>query len=145
MASPTMASPDLPTNLPTGFPTGLTALPTGLTALPTSLPTGLPADHDLGAAFRSCDEVSLLCPVEATVLGYAPNLGASIFFTISFALMGAATVWIGVRARTWTFMAALGLGCILEMMGPSTPSSAVYRPLAPRARGLTRQQATSAA
>lgn len=108
-----MASPDLPTNLPTGFPTGL---PTGL---PTSLPTGLPSDRDLGAAFRSCDDVSPLCPVEATVLGYAPNLGASIFFTIAFALLGAATIWIGVRARTWTFMAALGLGCILEMMGPS--------------------------
>lgn len=102
-----MASPGLPTNLPTG-----------LTGLPTSLPTGLPPDTDLGAAFRSCEEVSALCPVEATVLGYAPNLGASIFFTIGFALMGAATIWIGVRARTWTFMAALGMGCILEMAGP---------------------------
>ena len=134
MATPTMASPDLPTNLPSGFPTGLTALPTGLTALPTSLPTGLPADHDLGAAFRSCDDVSLICPVEATVLGYAPNLGASIFFTIAFALLGAATVWIGVRARTWTFMAALALGCILEMMGPLSPSRAVDGPLIHRLR-----------
>lgn len=72
---------------------------------------------DLRASFKSCEEVSLLCPIEATVLGYAPNLGASIFFTVAFGIVAIATIAIGVRAKTWTFMAALSLGCILETLG----------------------------
>ena len=74
---------------------------------------------DLGAAFRSCDDLSFFCPVEATVLGYAPNLGASIFFTIAFGILCLATIVIGLRGKTWTFSAAVGLGCILETMGAS--------------------------
>ncbi|SPN99893.1 related to phospholipid-translocating ATPase [Cephalotrichum gorgonifer] len=76
---------------------------------------GVPSD--LGAAFRTCEEISVYCPIEATVLGYAPNLGASIFFTIAFGILGIATLWIGARGKTWTFMAAIGMGCILEMSG----------------------------
>lgn len=76
---------------------------------------------DLGAAFRTCEDVSLFCPVEATVLGYAPNLGASAFFTAAFAALFLATIWAGVRGRTWTFSAAVGIGCVLEVMGAFPP------------------------
>ena len=72
---------------------------------------------DLGAAFRTCDDVSLFCPVEATVLGYAPNLGASAFFTAAFAILCLASIWAGVRGKTWTFSAAVAMGCVLETMG----------------------------
>lgn len=72
---------------------------------------------DLGANFRSCGDISPFCPVEATVLGYAPNLGASIFFSVAFGILCLATIVIGVRGKTWTFSAAVALGCVLETMG----------------------------
>ncbi|MBE3049035.1 hypothetical protein IMZ48_42360, partial [Candidatus Bathyarchaeota archaeon] len=83
-----------------------------------------PEPADLGAAFRTCDDVSPLCPVEATVLGYAPNLGASAFFTAAFAALCLASLWAGVRGKTWTFTAAVVTGCILETMGafPFSPA-----------------------
>lgn len=89
---------------------------------------------DLGDAFRSCDEVSFFCPVEATVLGYAPNLGANIFFTVAFGVLCLATVVIGVRGKTWTFSAAVALGCILETMGAFRFPSP-FQPSAENCRG----------
>ncbi|PKS09288.1 hypothetical protein jhhlp_003902 [Lomentospora prolificans] len=63
-------------------------------------------DGSLRASFMACEELSAYCPVEATVLGYAPNLGASIFFTIAFGIAAFATIGIGIWKRTWTFMMA---------------------------------------
>ena len=74
-------------------------------------------DGSLRASFMACEELSAYCPVEATVLGYAPNLGASIFFTIAFGIAAFATIGIGIWKRTWTFMMAVGLGALLETMG----------------------------
>ncbi|KAM5347934.1 hypothetical protein ACJ41O_007758 [Fusarium nematophilum] len=69
------------------------------------------------ASFDDCSEISALCPVEATVLGYVPNRGSSIFFTIAFGLCFLAAVSIGVWKRTWTYAAALGAGLLLEAIG----------------------------
>ncbi|CAI4210917.1 unnamed protein product [Parascedosporium putredinis] len=74
-------------------------------------------DGNLRASFMACEELSAYCPVEATVLGYAPNMGASIFFAIAFGLAAVATIGIGIWKRTWTFTAAVGLGAVLETMG----------------------------
>lgn len=71
-------------------------------------------------SFDSCTEVSLLCPVEATVLGYYPNLGSGIFFSIAFGMCMIAAGVLGVWKRTWTFGAAITVGLLLEMLG--TPS-----------------------
>jgi len=79
---------------------------------------------DLRASFIACEEVSPLCPVEATVLGYTPNLGANVFFAVAFGIAVFATIGIGVWKKTWTFTAAVALGAGLETMGlfPSRPS-----------------------
>ena len=69
------------------------------------------------ASFDDCTELSPLCPVEATVLGYTPNLGSSVFFTIAFGLCLIAAAVLGVWKKTWTFGAALTAGLILEMSG----------------------------
>lgn len=71
------------------------------------------------ASFDDCTDITALCPVEATVLGYVPNKGSSIFFTICFALLFFSAVGLGVWKRTWTYAATLGAGLLLEAIGMS--------------------------
>ncbi|KYK59113.1 RTA1 domain protein [Drechmeria coniospora] len=73
--------------------------------------------NSTGHLIDRCHEVSALCPVEATVLGYYPNLGSSIFFTVAFGLCLVAAVPLAVWKRTWTYGAAVTLGLILETAG----------------------------
>lgn len=74
--------------------------------------------------YDRCAEVSPACPVEATVLGYHPNLGASIFFAIAFGLCFAAALFLGIRSKTWTFTVAITLGLGLETAGESATDTA---------------------
>ncbi|KAJ4006701.1 hypothetical protein NW752_010702 [Fusarium irregulare] len=69
------------------------------------------------ASFDECTDLSALCPAEATVLGYVPNKGSSIFFIICFAILFVSAVGIGVWKRTWTYAATLGAGLLLETIG----------------------------
>ncbi len=72
--------------------------------------------------FDDCKEVSLACPVEATVLGYYPNLGSGYFFAVCFGILTIAAAVQGVWKRTWTYAAAIVLGLLLETLGMSDPS-----------------------
>ena len=65
----------------------------------------------------NCTSVSQLCPVDQTVYGYAPNLGANVFFAVIFAITCIVNVVLGIRFRTWTYMIALGLGSFAEAVG----------------------------
>lgn len=81
------------------------------------------------ASSRECTELGPYCPVEATVLGYIPNRGSSIFFTVAFGIAFIAAVFLSVRSRTWTYGVALGAGLLLETIGmwfcpPPPPYSA---------------------
>jgi len=67
--------------------------------------------------FDTCTELTPQCPVEATVLGYKPNLGSSYFFAIAFGLCTIAAGGLGIWKRTWTFSAAITLGLLLETLG----------------------------
>ncbi|KID86517.1 RTA-like protein [Metarhizium guizhouense ARSEF 977] len=49
-----------------------------------------------------CTEVSASCPVDETVLGYYPNLGSGIFFTIAFGTCLVAAFSLGMWKKTWT-------------------------------------------
>ncbi|KAJ4310593.1 hypothetical protein N0V84_010895 [Fusarium piperis] len=69
------------------------------------------------ASFDDCSELSPLCPVEATVLGYVPNRGSSIFFALAFGLVCISSVGLGVWKKTWTYAATLGVGLLLETLG----------------------------
>ncbi|KAJ5104036.1 hypothetical protein N7532_004565 [Penicillium argentinense] len=64
-----------------------------------------------------CTEITPQCPVELTTYGYYPNLGGNTFFTIYFGLLGIAQVCLGAYFRTWTFLAALGIGTFMEAAG----------------------------
>ncbi|KND92057.1 Uncharacterized protein C17G6.02c, partial [Tolypocladium ophioglossoides CBS 100239] len=65
----------------------------------------------------ACTAVSPLCPVEATVLGYYPNLGSGVFFAVAFGLCLVAAAALGVSKRTWTYGAAITIGLVLETAG----------------------------
>jgi hypothetical protein len=78
------------------------------------------AEHEATSrrkSYRECSEVSEFCPVEATVLGYTPNLGASIFFTIVFGTLLSASIFLAIRKRTWSYSAGLTCGLVLETAG----------------------------
>lgn len=68
-------------------------------------------------SFEDCKDVSIYCPVEATVLGYIPNRGSSIFFAAAFGITLIATVYLSIRSRTWTYGATLATGLFLELVG----------------------------
>ncbi|KAL1866657.1 hypothetical protein VTK73DRAFT_4560 [Phialemonium thermophilum] len=72
---------------------------------------------DYSKAFYSCSEVNPQCPVEATVLGYYPNLGANITLAIGFGVCAIATAALGIWKKTWSYTAAVSLGCALEAAG----------------------------
>ncbi|CAJ2512204.1 Uu.00g052190.m01.CDS01 [Anthostomella pinea] len=66
---------------------------------------------------KTCTEVTLACPVEATVLGYYPNLGINIFFAAAFGLCLLGLIGVGAWKRTWGYSIALTAGCALEFAG----------------------------
>ncbi|KUJ07855.1 putative RTA1 domain protein [Mollisia scopiformis] len=64
-----------------------------------------------------CTSVTPECPVNETLYGYYPNLGANAFFAALFAFLLIAQLIIGTWTKTWTFMLAVGLGVFGEMAG----------------------------
>ncbi|KAL1857972.1 hypothetical protein Plec18167_001623 [Paecilomyces lecythidis] len=72
----------------------------------------MPSGH-----FALCTEVSPQCPVQATTLGYAPNLGANVFFAVVFGLCTLVTFVVGVSRKTWTFAFAVTAGFAMETIG----------------------------
>jgi hypothetical protein len=66
---------------------------------------------------KDCTRVSILCPVQATVLGYYPNLGANAFLAAGFGICLVALLVTGAWKRTWGYSASLGAGCLLELAG----------------------------
>jgi hypothetical protein len=57
------------------------------------------------------------CPLEATIYGYYPSLGANVFFDVFFALFAAASFSLGYRYRTWSYCLAMMLAGITEVIG----------------------------
>ncbi|KAL8937646.1 MAG: hypothetical protein Q9211_003580 [Gyalolechia sp. 1 TL-2023] len=67
--------------------------------------------------YDNCTQVTDYCVVEATIYGYRPNLGANIFLLVIFAVFGVIQMVQGLRWRTWTFMIAMALGSLTEVIG----------------------------
>ena len=67
--------------------------------------------------YINCESISPECPVEATIYGYYPDLGANAFFCVIFGVCLAVQIYQGIRWKTWTFLVALGLGCLSESIG----------------------------
>ncbi|RMZ85726.1 hypothetical protein DV737_g430, partial [Chaetothyriales sp. CBS 132003] len=58
-----------------------------------------------------------VCPVWASVYGYRPSLPFSSLLIALYALCMAIQVGLGVYYKTWSFMAAVLVGCIVEILG----------------------------
>lgn len=67
--------------------------------------------------YKSCKEVSDLCPVELTTLGYYPNVGINIFFAIGFGIALIAVLTTGIWKKTWSYMGFIAAGSVLELAG----------------------------
>ncbi|KAG8532497.1 uncharacterized protein KY384_002374 [Bacidia gigantensis] len=67
--------------------------------------------------FDLCVDITPECPVEATIYGYYPNLGANAFFLALFAACLVAHTYLGLRYKTWTYLIALWFGCLGEALG----------------------------
>ncbi|KAJ6196419.1 RTA1 like protein-domain-containing protein [Bipolaris maydis] len=65
----------------------------------------------------TCTQVGPDCPVEGTILGYYPDIGANAAYAGFFALFAIINLGLGVRYKTWTYMVAMSLGCVGEAVG----------------------------
>lgn len=74
-------------------------------------------ENTLRDYYYACNKVSEVCPVEATTLGYFPNRSINYFFAVAYGLAAAVTFGLGVWKRTWSYMAFITAGCVLEMVG----------------------------
>lgn len=66
-----------------------------------------------------CKNITPLCPVDQTIYGYYPNMGANAFFLALFAILCAVNIAQGIKYKTWTYMIALALGSLTEAIGMS--------------------------
>ncbi|KAM7188169.1 sphingoid long-chain base transporter RSB1 [Naviculisporaceae sp. PSN 640] len=82
---------------------------------PDSLPPGV--NLTMAASYKTCTEINAICTIERTTLGYYPNVGINYFFAIGFGIAGLASFIFGTWKRTWSFMAYLTAGCMLELAG----------------------------
>lgn len=65
----------------------------------------------------NCTELTDVCTFEQSVYGYEPSLGANAFFCAMFGILCIANVGLGIRYKTWSWMAAVGIGCLVEAIG----------------------------
>ncbi|KAK1994065.1 RTA1 like protein [Colletotrichum falcatum] len=68
-------------------------------------------------SYDTCDEVTDRCPVELTVYGTYLSKPAATFFGIAFGACLVFQLYFGMRSRTWSFIAWLGVGTVLEVLG----------------------------
>lgn len=64
-----------------------------------------------------CVGNATVCPVEASIYGYRPSMPVNSFFLALFALCGIANIYLGIRYKTWAYLAALGLACFTMTLG----------------------------
>ncbi|EXJ71596.1 uncharacterized protein A1O5_05404 [Cladophialophora psammophila CBS 110553] len=65
----------------------------------------------------NCTEVTPRCPVENSIYGYYPSIGANAFFVAFFAMCGALQLLFGIRYKTWTYLIAMLLACVDQSLG----------------------------
>ena len=66
---------------------------------------------------QNCTYISEACPVEFTIYGYYPNLGANAFFCAFFGICTAIHLLAGFRYKAWTYFIALFFGAAAECLG----------------------------
>ncbi|EAT82860.2 hypothetical protein SNOG_09595 [Parastagonospora nodorum SN15] len=102
---------------------GLTMRRTTLLALACLIPLIAAAEDRPKGDFRKCLEVTDTCPVNATLYGYRPDMGANAFLCALFGLCFIGSLVIGIMTKTWTYTIALGIvGRIMMNSNPWSES-----------------------
>jgi hypothetical protein len=57
------------------------------------------------------------CPLEFAAIDYPPNLAGNAFFATFFGVVLFVQIFLGIRYRTWGFMAGMIWGCACEVVG----------------------------
>ena len=57
------------------------------------------------------------CPIELSTYGYRASLPLSAVLIALYALCMVAQTWLGWKYKTWSFLAAMLLGCFTEILG----------------------------
>lgn len=68
-------------------------------------------------SFETCAQVSVNCPVEATLFGYRPDLAANAVLVALFSACCLINIILGIRWKWWSYLIALSSGCALETIG----------------------------
>jgi len=68
-----------------------------------------------GKSAKGCTKET--CPVQDSIYGYYPSLPINAILAGLFAISLFVHVFQGIRAKSWSFMAALGIGTALEAIG----------------------------
>lgn len=89
------------------------------------LPNGTMVDED---PFVNCTGVWSGCPVEATIYGYRPNLGANLFFVIWFSMALLVSIYQGFRYKSWWFNGWIIAGSAGEIAGYAGRVAMHYNP-----------------
>jgi hypothetical protein len=58
-----------------------------------------------------------VCPIDQSIYGYRPSVPFSAIAIALYGITGVAQLYLGIRYRKWGFMAAMLIGCILEILG----------------------------
>lgn len=58
-----------------------------------------------------------ICPIEASLYGYRPSMGASISFIVFYSLAACIHIYLGLRWKKWFFMTCMTLGCLNAIAG----------------------------
>lgn len=58
-----------------------------------------------------------VCPLDESIYGYRPTLPGSIIVIVIYGIVAILQLALGIRYKTWGFMAAMVLGCIDEIIG----------------------------
>jgi hypothetical protein len=57
------------------------------------------------------------CPLSLGMVTYQPTLPGNALFLAIFAVLFVLQLWLGIRHKTWSFMAAMLLGLFTEVAG----------------------------
>lgn len=70
-----------------------------------------------------CLEIGPVCTLDKTTYGYYPSLPANAFFAAAFGAFLVVQLYQGLKWKSWTYLVALGFGCLGEVIGKRTTST----------------------
>lgn len=92
----------------------------------TGLPPGVPPGVTVFGPGANC--TLAICPVQMSVYGYRPSLPANITFLGLYLVTAAVHVGLGLRWRTWFFMACMVFGALNAVLGYAARIAMYYNP-----------------